>query len=129
MKGHEWEANGLSFIRGTWCKLCGYEQNGLKERRTIDDMQARAKRHGGRCVSTVYLGSRHKLECECAHGHRWFTKPATVRMGHWCPQCANLRQFVRADSKARLKYEASGAVAAKRASGKTGGMRHDVVSR
>lgn len=43
---------------------------------------------GGRCISNTYGGHYYKLEFECGKKHRWFTDPATIKRGRWCPACA-----------------------------------------
>lgn len=46
-----------------------------------------AAKHGGRCLSTEYLGYRHKHLWECARGHQWTALKGSVAQGKWCPEC------------------------------------------
>jgi len=54
---------------------------------TLTEMQAIANRRGGKCLSSVYIGTHHKLEWECANGHRWKSLPSSIKQGTWCPIC------------------------------------------
>lgn len=54
----------------------------------LEDLQAAARRRGGRCLSTVYVNSYTPLEWQCARGHRWQAIPHSIRQGHWCKACA-----------------------------------------
>lgn len=81
--GHLWEATPATIKAGRWCPHCAH-----KARLTIKEMRELAEARGGRCLSQHYVNSYTKLLWECANGHIWATKPATVRRGHWCPVCA-----------------------------------------
>ena len=48
-----------------------------------------AIKHGGKCLSKVYVSAFSPLFFQCAKGHKWATKPNTIRQGSWCPICAN----------------------------------------
>lgn len=54
---------------------------------TIEDCICVAKEHLGRCLSTICVDSRTKMEWECEYGHRWFAKYNCIQQGHWCPIC------------------------------------------
>ena len=56
-------------------------------RLTLQDMTPLATRHGGLCVSSLYLGSGTKLRWRCAQGHEWEATPDNVKAGKWCPIC------------------------------------------
>jgi hypothetical protein len=47
-----------------------------------------------------------KLQWLCALGHAWWTRPAVVLRGAWCPQCAHLSR-TRSETK-RRRYLAMG---------------------
>lgn len=51
---------------------------------SIEEMQEIAEFHGGKCLSSKYLGSHAKLIWECKRGHVWETTPASVVKGSWC---------------------------------------------
>ncbi len=57
----------------------------------IEKVRQVARSRGGDCLSTVFLGSRVKLEWICAKGHTWLSVPASICTGRWCPVCANER--------------------------------------
>ena len=80
--GHTWEATGASVKYGRWCPKC------MGMGWTIKDMQALAKKRGGKCLSKKYVSSRTKLRWQCAQGHAWPATSASVRTGRWCPKCA-----------------------------------------
>ena len=58
---------------------------------TLEEIQEDARRHGGRCLSSEYVGSLALLEWECGAGHRWKATAHSVRQGHWCKLCADAR--------------------------------------
>jgi len=54
----------------------------------FEEYKKSAEEKGGKCISSVYLGCRQKLEWECEIGHRWFAVPSSIKKGHFCPICA-----------------------------------------
>ncbi len=95
-KGHQWSALPSMVARGSWCPRC------VGKGKTIEEMQAMAALHGGRCVSARYLGSKTELQWECKKGHRFTSKPEYVRIGTWCQKCrpplptiADMREIAR----------------------------------
>jgi hypothetical protein len=58
---------------------------------TLEEIQEDARRRGGRCLSTAYVGSLALMEWECAQGHRWKATAHSIRQGHWCKRCADAR--------------------------------------
>ena len=50
-------------------------------------MQNLAATKGGKCLSTVYVNNKSKLEWECDLGHNWKTVPNKIQQGRWCPEC------------------------------------------
>ena len=73
---------------GTWCPTCGGTLRG-----TIEQMQAIAKKRGGKCLSKEYVNAHTKLRWRCAKKHTWEADPDKVkgsrqRSGTWCPTCA-----------------------------------------
>ena len=56
---------------------------------TIEQMQALAKKKGGKFLSKSYEGSMAKHLWKCSRGHKWATTPQSVKnAGTWCPECA-----------------------------------------
>lgn len=107
-KGHEWEASGKRIFRGAWCPECAHDHKRL----SLSDAHMEAKTRGGACLSTTYTNCTVKLTWQCHLGHVWQTSLAVVRRGHWCPDCGFLAKITRPDSKARLRYIATGTTAA-----------------
>ena len=100
-RGHEWRTTGARIFRGAWCLSCAYEDRRLG----IDAMRELAARHGGMCVSDIYVNNATKLEWECARGHRWRAAPSAVRAGHWCAQCHFLSLVRLPQTRRRRRYE------------------------
>jgi len=93
-RGHEWEAVPSSIQLGTWCPMCAGRG------KTIADMYALAKQHGGKCLSKRYTLASEKLKWQCERGHQWKAVPYTVRSGMWCPFCGGTRKKTIAQMKA-----------------------------
>lgn len=58
----------------------------------IRELQDLAKKRGGRCLSTSYLGPKIKLQWECLLRHRWLSGAYSIKQGQWCPVCASKRR-------------------------------------
>ncbi len=55
---------------------------------TIDQLNIIAKKKGGKCLSSKYLGYRIKLKWKCLNNHIWKASPDKIKLGRWCPKCA-----------------------------------------
>jgi len=93
--GHTWTSDPYRLARGTWCPWC------TGRLPTIERMQALAAARDGRCLSDKYIDQDTKLLWECEKGHQWWTRPASVRGGSWCPQCAWDENAARMRSEAK----------------------------
>lgn len=80
------------------------------KKRTINEMQALAKKHGGKCLSNKYTDNKTKLGWECHLGHRWKAIPATIINGGWCNICRSKEGA----SKRKLSIEKMHSIAKKR---------------
>lgn len=80
-EGHEWSAMPTKVVAGSWCPSCG------SGRKTLDDMQALAAKHGGRCLSASMTGPEERMAWECARGHHFAVRRRCVVAGQWCPTC------------------------------------------
>ena len=79
--GHEWQAKPLHVIHNkSWCPYCA-------GRASMEEMQAFAKAHGGRCISRKVGKTRERLRWKCSAGHRFERTPMAIRQGRWCPRC------------------------------------------
>jgi hypothetical protein len=63
----------------------------------LEECSELASTRKGKCLSSVFLGGRFKLEWECEIGHRWNAafgevKGTKKRIGTWCPECAKLKK-------------------------------------
>jgi hypothetical protein len=65
----------------------------MSKKLKIQAMHELAERHGGRCLSDIYVNSQSKLLWQCAKGHQWTAIPTNVQRGHWCPVCAGVRKL------------------------------------
>jgi len=88
-EGHVWEATPDNIKRGTWCPICAIRIRADKLRGTIEEMHAIAEKRGGRCLSKEYIDIDTKLKWQCKEGHIWEAIPYTIKIGHWCPNCAS----------------------------------------
>ena len=87
-EGHEWEAVPSSVKQGHWCRECaGNRPN------TIEQMQALAKEHHGKCLSSKYVNAHTKLRWRCVEGHEWEAKPMNMKARvNWCTKCPRVAQ-------------------------------------
>ncbi|WP_127087665.1 zinc-ribbon domain-containing protein [Dulcicalothrix desertica] len=47
-----------------------------------------AANRNGKCLSSFYQGTKHKLLWECQKGHTWEATPESIfRAGTWCLTC------------------------------------------
>ncbi|MCP4371590.1 MAG: hypothetical protein GY797_26235 [Deltaproteobacteria bacterium] len=81
-EGHRWLATPDNIKKGSWCQSCFGSVKG-----TIEEMQAIARKNGGKCLSVSYVDNRTKLLWECAKGHQWKAVPYSVKSGAWCRKC------------------------------------------
>ncbi len=82
--GHQWWATPGSIIHlNSWCPLCAGNQ-----KLTIKQIYSLAAERGGKCLSDIYINSKHKLLWECANGHQWHASSFSIRIRKsWCPVC------------------------------------------
>jgi hypothetical protein len=68
-------------------------------------MQEIARSRHGACLSKIYVNCHEKLKWRCAQGHEWEARPAVVKHGSWCPECAGTRKLtleeLRGNARAR----------------------------
>lgn len=65
--------------------------SGARRKYTIKDCEAVALSHGGKCLSTKFTKVIDKMQWCCAEGHMWETQFRVVNDGHWCPECAKIK--------------------------------------
>ncbi|MBU4445862.1 hypothetical protein KJ656_12420 [bacterium] len=85
-KNHVWENTPSNIKKGQWCRECA----GLKKL-SIEEMQEIARERGGKCLSKKYINANKNLKWQCSEGHIWENKPANIKRGQWCRECAGLK--------------------------------------
>jgi len=91
-EGHQWEAVIASIkTLNTWCPKCHGTQN-----LTINDCIEFGEKIGYKCVSTVYVGVKHKLDWICDKGHPYKSSMDSIRnAGSRCRSCSNEKRKTR----------------------------------
>ena len=88
--GHSWQAiisNRTDKKSG--CPFCARNAN---RKYSIEDIQAIAKKRGGKCLSKEYKNCKIKLKFCCKKGHIWETRADSVLYTNkWCPVCGRRR--------------------------------------
>ncbi|MCL2020750.1 MAG: hypothetical protein FWG81_01240 [Betaproteobacteria bacterium] len=74
----------------------------------IKAMRKLARRHGGQCLSEIYVNVFRKLVWQCGAGHIWESPPNSVLRGRWCPQCRKERFIQEHMEKLRAAAKAKG---------------------
>jgi len=86
--GYIWEACADSIKTGTWCPQCA---GNIKLK--IEDAQALASIHNGKCLSKRYINNNIKLKWECHDKHIWKARYNDIKHGKWCPKCATKQRW------------------------------------
>jgi hypothetical protein len=83
-EGHTWKASPTHVKNSkSWCLICSG-----RAIRTIEEMNAFAKKKGGKCLSTVYKNIDSKLKWACAEGHIWEQSAYWILNSHiFCSLC------------------------------------------
>lgn len=85
--GHTWPATPNDIKNGTWCPVCQH-----RVPLTLEKMRLLAKSHNGVCLSRKIVDAQTVLKWRCQNGHVFKMTPGNVKYnGHWCPQCAGVR--------------------------------------
>jgi hypothetical protein len=104
-KRHRWSAKPATIRSGSWCPECAIERRRGSSRAvvTLEDMHELARQHNGKCLSSLYVNAKTKLQWQCAQGHRFRALSNTVRRGSWCARCAGVAKFTIADMQTLAK--------------------------
>ncbi|MEI6815370.1 MAG: hypothetical protein WCL14_02075 [Bacteroidota bacterium] len=87
-EGHRWTVSGKGIVCGNWCKKCASKSNAMKQFDTIENIQEIAKKHGGKCLSEVYVNNTTKMKFQCSEGHIWMSTPGNIKNNPtWCVVC------------------------------------------
>lgn len=66
---------------------------------TLQEIRDIAAAQGGSLLDVEYKGAHEKHRFRCAVGHEWLQTISSVKGGHWCRECYDIRA-----ARARLKY-------------------------
>jgi len=90
--GHIWMIEFRAILYGNWCKKCDYAK---RKKYTIEYARSIALENGGECLSKEYKNAKDKLiwKCGVCH-HEWSATLKSVKIGTWCPRCANKNRRV-----------------------------------
>jgi hypothetical protein len=94
-EGHKWESTPGSIINASsWCPKCSIKIRADKIKLSIAEMNAIAKKKGGKCLSKKYVDGKTLLLWECSVGHKWKARPDKIKnAGHWCHECAGIKKL------------------------------------
>ena len=87
---HKWQATIYNRAKNkSGCPVCARNAN---RKYSIEDIQAIAKKRGGKCLSEKYTNCRIKLKFCCKEGHVWEARAdAILYTNKWCPICGRKR--------------------------------------
>lgn len=97
-QGHDWRTAPAAILGGRWCPTCRRiewqlhpeKRSGrgvIIQRRVRSRFEALVQRRGGEVLDPGYTGAQRPLPLRCERGHEWIARPASVRLGAWCPSC------------------------------------------
>jgi len=107
--GHIWKTTPDTIKAGRWCQRCGIKRRANKQKLTIEEMHAIAKKKGGYCLSKKYINSHTKLIWKCGIcGNIWKASPSYIkgsknRKGSWCPNYREHKKILSIDKEKLLK--------------------------
>jgi len=64
-----------------------WNMNQQRAEKAMRDLRRTAKRRGGMCLDSQYMGDRWRYHFLCGCGHQWRTSAGNIRKGTWCPRC------------------------------------------
>jgi len=86
-EGHTWSASPNNVKRGTWCPICNGGGSNSQDF-YLKQCQKLADERKGKCLSSIYINDRTKLQWQCKYGHIWWAVPSSIKNNEsWCPQC------------------------------------------
>ena len=89
-KGHSWQTTISNRSKNkSGCPACARKAS---RKYSIEDIQAIAKKRGGKCLSKEFTSCRKKLKFCCKEGHIWETRADSILYTKkWCPVCGRKR--------------------------------------
>ncbi len=87
-KGHIFDIHANSIRGGNWCWECGgsFPLN-------IDIVNNLASKRGEICLSKTYTNQGHKMDFQCAEGHKYACTTKNYKKGRGCPECAKQKRI------------------------------------
>jgi len=109
--GHQWETEGVEIARGTWCRLCAYEDKRQHYRLAdgLERLQDAAIAKKGVCLSGEYTGLKTHYQFRCKHGHEWKSTGHRILRGSWCPTCIRTEKSLGLEIMRKIAQERGGA--------------------
>jgi group I intron endonuclease len=88
-ENHIWEALPTNIRIGSWCPECFK----IGKLTSLKDIQELAESKGGKCLSTIFVGSLENHTWQCEENHIWEATPSNIKQGSWCPECNRLARI------------------------------------
>jgi len=89
---HRWFAALHNIKDGNnWCPKCASKIKAIKNTlpNGIEIAQEIAIKHGGKCLSTGYVGAHTSMHWECSKLHNWWARFGDIVYGkQWCRRCS-----------------------------------------
>lgn len=81
-KGHEWDTEARSILKGMWCRYC----HGNTREQGEENFNKRVVEKEGKILGK-YTGNHGHILVQCKKGHQWEMMPYNLATGKWCPVC------------------------------------------
>lgn len=85
------------------CPACYVIKN--KKGHNIELCHKYAQQRDGQCLTKTYKDQYTKMKWECKEGHQWKTQFKQIKIGRWCPHCAELKRKCKGQSITRNFFE------------------------
>lgn len=122
--GHQWRASAGNIFQGQWCPRCmvkiirkkailwwrGVKGKKMRERlyrqgqRHLVGLKRFAKKMGGECLSTEWLGERRPYKFRCGDcGRKWETFAGNILTHrHWCSSCSQREKWAKVNRQRNI---------------------------
>ena len=108
-QGHTWRRRLGNMQSNPGCPVCVRQRIRAQRQRSdgLERLRKTACAHGGKCLSSIYVGMAGRYAFRCAQDHEWSAAAGDVLYkGQWCRLCADQRKRERyrlADGLERLQ--------------------------
>ena len=91
--GHEFESIFPNLRKGSWCIHCANKSKGDYHKLDLEHIKQFVKKNyiNSEVLSKEYINSKNKLRFRCEKGHEFESIFPSIRKGHWCPECAIIK--------------------------------------